>query len=219
LISFKIGDIFRKKKTFFVNSCERKACVYPDSGGGKQVQQKADKRREPVQSRTIEIHIYDLGDHQVNVEGQLRDRRMVPPRGSIDHPALIHHLIARLWVRGPDLTITAAEAEMKQVPRNSCPEILPGLQHLVGLRIITGYTQKVKELIGGVSGCSHLTNLILTMGPAAVQGYWAAYGRKPGARSLTNPAILRVIDSCHVWRKDGPLAQSLENRQRNGGTR
>jgi hypothetical protein len=85
--------------------------------GGKTVQQKADKRKEPVQSRAIEIQIYDLGDHQVQVEGQLRDQRMVPPRGSQDHPALIHHLIARLWVRGPDLTITAAQAEMKRVPR------------------------------------------------------------------------------------------------------
>jgi hypothetical protein len=186
--------------------------------GGKTVQQKADKRKEPVQSRAIEIQIYDLGDHQVQVEGQLRDQRMVPPRGSQDHPALIHHLIARLWVRGPDLTITAAQAEMKRVPRDSCPEILPGIQKLVGLRIITGYTQKVKDLIGGAKGCSHLTNLFLTMGPAAVQGYWAAYGRKPGARSLNNPAILRVIDSCHVWRKDGPLAQSLEASRGDGGS-
>jgi len=182
------------------------------------VGQETDKRKEPVQSRAIDIQIYDLGDHQVQVEGQLRDQRMVPPRGSKEHPALIHHLIARLWVRGPDLTITAAEAEMKRVPRDPCPEILPGLQKLVGLGIITGYTQKVKNLIGGAKGCSHLTNLFLTMGPAAVQGYMAAYGRKPGARSLSNPAILRVIDSCHVWRKDGPLAQSLEDGRRNGGS-
>jgi hypothetical protein len=186
---------------------------------GKTVEQKAGKPKEPVQSRTIEIQTFDLGDHQVQVEGQLRDRRMVPPWGNQDHPALIHHLIARLWVRGPDLTITAAEGEMKRVPRDLCPDILPGLQKLVGLRIITGYTQKVKDLIGGARGCSHLTNLFLTMGPAAVQGYWAAYGRKPGARSLNNPAILRVIDSCHVWRKEGPLAQSVEEGRRNGGSK
>ena len=182
------------------------------------MEQEVGKRKEPVQSRAIDIQIYDLGNHQVQVEGRLRDQRMVPPRGSNDHPALIHHLIARLWVRGPDLTITAAEAEMRRVPRDLCPEILPGLQKLVGLRIITGYTQKVKNLIGGAKGCSHLTNLFLTMGPAAVQGYMAAYGRKPGARSLNNPAILRVIDSCHLWRKDGPLAQSLEDGRRNGGS-
>ena len=54
-----------------------------------------------------------------------------------------------------------------------------------------------------------LTNLFLTLGPVAVQGYFAAYGRRPGARSLDNPSISRVIDSCHVWRKDGPYVKSL----------
>ena len=90
-----------------------------------------------------------------------------------------------------------------------CPEILPGMQKLVGLKIITGFTQRVKDLIGDVKGCSHLTNLFLTLGPVAVQGYWAAYGRRPGARSLENPAVSRVLDSCHVWRKDGPYVRSL----------
>ncbi|HYB20994.1 MAG TPA: hypothetical protein VEH09_08685, partial [Thermodesulfobacteriota bacterium] len=72
-------------------------------------------------------------------------------------------------------------------------------------------------LIGSVKGCSHLTNLFLTLGPASVQGYWAAYGRKPGARSLDNPAISRVIDSCHVWRKDGPYVQALIAAKEKGG--
>ena len=107
------------------------------------------------------------------------------------------------------MSISAVDAEMKRIPRQGCPEALPAVQKLAGLRIITGFTQKVKDLIGSVRGCSHLTNLFLTLGPAAVQGYWAAYGRKPGAMSLENPAVSRVIDSGHLWRKDGPYVQSL----------
>jgi hypothetical protein len=122
---------------------------------------------------------------------------------------LVHDLVARIRVQGPDLTIVAVEAKMPHIPREMCREILPDMQKLVGLRIITGYTQQVKNLIGDVKGCSHLTHLFLSLGPAAVQGYWAAYGRKPGARSLGNPAITRVIDSCRVWRRDGPLVASL----------
>jgi hypothetical protein len=98
---------------------------------------------------------------------------------------------------------------MLHIPRETCREALPDLQKLVGIKIISGYTQKVKDLIGNVKGCSHLTHLFITLGPAAVQGYWAAYGRQPGARSLANPAITRVVDSCHVWRRDGPLVRSL----------
>jgi len=167
--------------------------------------------RKLVHTRQIEIHTYDLGDHRVLVEGKLADTRtpQLPAGEPESEPALIHDLVARIWVQGPDLTISAVEAEMPRIPRQMCAEVLPGVQRLVGLRIITGFTQKVKDLIGDVKGCSHLTNLFLTLGPAAVQGYWAAYGRRTGARSLDNPAVSRVINSCHVWRRDGPYVQSL----------
>jgi len=174
-----------------------------------------DKNREEkgklVHTRKIEIHAYDLGEHRVLVEGKLADTR--PSQSSAGEPgkepALIHDLVARIWVQGPDLTISAVEAVMDQIPRDMCPEVLPGVQKLVGLKIVAGFTQKVKDLIGDVKGCSHLTNLFLTLGPVAVQGYWAAYGRRAGARSLGNPAFSRVLDSCHVWRRDGPYVRSV----------
>jgi hypothetical protein len=164
-----------------------------------------------VHTRKIEINTFDLGDHQVLIEGKLADTRTShSPSGEPEGgPVLVHHLTARLWVQGPDLTISAVEAEMPTIPREICPQALPPVQKLAGLKIITGFTQKVKDLIGDVKGCSHLTNLFLTLGPVAVQGYFAAYGRRPGARSLDNPSLSRVIDSCHVWRKDGPHVKSL----------
>ena len=167
--------------------------------------------RKLVHTRKVEINAYDLGENRVLVEGKLTDTR--PSQSSAREPgcelARIHDLTARIWVQGPDLTISAAEAEMGQIPREMCPEVLPSVQKLVGLRIITGFTQKVKDVIGDVKGCSHLTNLFLTLGPVAVQGYWAAYGRRAGARSLDNPAFSRVLDSCHVWRRDGSYARSV----------
>jgi hypothetical protein len=167
-------------------------------------------KKKLVHTRKIEINTFDLDDHRILVEGELEDTRRPPSaEESETGPFLVHHLIARIWVQGPDLTISAVDAKMKRIPRQECPEVLPAVQKLVGVKIITGFTQKVKDLIGNVRGCSHLTNLFLTLGPVAVQGYWAAYGRRPGARSLDNPAISRVINSCHVWRKDGPLVQSL----------
>lgn len=167
--------------------------------------------RKWAHTRQIEINTFDLGDHRILIEGKLRDTRdhHSPSEGAGKEPFLVHHLIARLWVQGPDLTITAVEAEMPTIPRKICPEALPVVQKLVGLRVISGFTQKVKDLIGDVKGCSHLTNLILTLGPVAVQGYFAAYGKKEGGRFLDNPAVSRVIDSCHVWRKDGPYVRSL----------
>ncbi len=172
----------------------------------------ANKRKEGrwVHSRNMEIQTLDLGDHRILVEGKLKDTRISqsPSGAPAQDPAVVHSLIARLWVQGPDLTITAAEAEMPTIPREMCPQALPAVQGLVGLRVITGFKQKVKNLIGDVKGCSHLTQLFLTLGPAAVQGYFAAYGRA-SANPLDHPALSRVIDSCHLWRKDGPYVKSL----------
>jgi hypothetical protein len=174
------------------------------------LEKNGEENRKWVHARKIEIYAYDLGENRVLVEGNLTDTRPSQSSGEPGHePARIHDLTARIWVQGPDLTISAAEAEMGQIPREMCPEVLPGVQKLVGLKIITGFTQKVKDVIGDVKGCSHLTNLFLTLGPVAVQGYWAAYGRRAGARALENPAFSRVLDSCHVWRRDGPYVRSL----------
>ncbi len=168
------------------------------------------EKGNPVHTRKIEINTYDLGDHRILIEGELEDTRNAPSSDNgPTEPFLVHHLFARMWVQGPDLTVSAVEAEMKKIPRQACPEALPDIRKLSGIKIITGFTQKVKDLIGGIRGCSHLTNLFLTLGPVAVQGYWAAYGRKPEARSPKNPAISRVINSCHVWREDGPFVKSL----------
>jgi hypothetical protein len=159
----------------------------------------------------MEIQTLDLGGHHILVEGKLRDTRISPspPQDPEQGFVVVHEMIARLWIQGPDLTIAAVEAEMPTIPREMCPQALLAVQKLVGLKVKTGFTQKVKDLIGDVRGCSHLTNLLLTLGPAAVQGYFAAYGRASAARPLDHPALSRVIDSCHVWRKDGPYVKSL----------
>ncbi len=171
--------------------------------------QSKERKGRLVQNRSIEINTYDLGNHQVRVEGKLADRRYPPkPAESEGEPKVIHDLVARIWVQGPDLTICKVEAEMPRIPMNMCPEVLPLAQKLVGLKIITGFSQKVKDLIGGAEGCSHLTHLFVNLGPLAVQGYFAAYGRAAG-KSLGPPALSRLVDSCYLWRKDGPLVRSL----------
>jgi hypothetical protein len=164
-----------------------------------------------VHTRKIEIRTYDLGNDLVRIEGKLTDIKNPSDAdgGMREGSALIHDLLARIWVQGPELVISRVEADMPHIPREVCSEVLPGVQKLVGLKIISGFTAKVKALIGGIRGCAHLTNLFLSLGPVAVQGYWAAYGDRKESRTLDNPVISRVINSCHVWRKDGPLLRSL----------
>jgi hypothetical protein len=167
--------------------------------------------KELVHSREISIRAFDLGDHSILVEGSLIDHRYRPwPDEASEMPKLVHHMMIRLKVKGPRMFIEQAEATMPHHPREECPVVLPWIKDLEGLSITQGFTMKVKKAIGGTRGCAHLTSLVTAMGPAAVQGYWSAYGVERERRSLDDEAARNIINTCYLWREDGPLVKGLQ---------
>ncbi|MBN1636094.1 MAG: DUF2889 domain-containing protein [Deltaproteobacteria bacterium] len=179
----------------------------------------ADLRRfknEPVHTRDIHITTYRIDDTRVMVEGVLTDNRKTETyhmtTGEMQPPGVVHDLIIRLLL-GADLKIEDIEIDMNHVPRTKCRETSQSLKPLVGHRIAPGFTQWVKETFGGPKGCTHLNALLLAMASASVQGFWAnRVGRKislgDAISQIKDPAYL--IDTCWLWRKDGPLAREFE---------
>ena len=167
--------------------------------------------KELVHNREISIRTYDLGDHCILIEGSLIDHRY-RSRHSGDQPMSkpVHDMVFRLKVRGPGMIIEEAEAGMTHHPREDCPVVLPWIRKLEGLKIAAGFTKKVKETIGDTKGCAHLTSLVMAMGPAAVQGYWAAYGVEREKMSLEDEAVKNIINTCYLWREDGPIIRRLQ---------
>ena len=165
---------------------------------------------ERVHTRNISVATYGCGTDHILVEGILKDDRLKSHyllSGEKRPPDTVHHMIVRILVDTRSLTITAVETEMPDTPHDTCIETRDSLNALVGLTIAPGFTSRVKKAVGGVKGCVHLTALLLTMAPAAVQGYWAHMARKPAADALSPRALEQyLIDTCRVWRRDGPLA-------------
>jgi hypothetical protein len=167
--------------------------------------------KELVHNREISIRTFDLGDHYILVEGSLIDHRYRPRDDEASEESkLVHHMVIRLKVKGPGMLIEQAEATMPHHPREECSVVLPWTRNLEGLRITQGFSMKVKKVIGGIKGCAHLTSLVTTMGPSAVQGYWAAYGVEKGRMSLHDQAVKNIINTCHLWREDGTLVKELQ---------
>jgi len=162
-----------------------------------------------VHTREISIQTSDLGDHSILVEGSLIDHRYRPERDKTEDSELVHHMVIRLKVKGPGMLIEEAEAAMPHHPREECPEVLPSIRNLEGLEIAPGYSMKVKRAIGGVKGCAHLTSLVIAMGESAVQGYWAAYEAERRRRGLREQTIKKFINTCHLWKEDGPIVRGL----------
>lgn len=167
--------------------------------------------KELVHNRELSIRTYDLGDHRILIEGRLIDHRYRSRQDSAkEEPRLVHDMIVRLKVRGPDMLIEEAEAEMPHHPIEDCTVVLPWIQNLEGMKIATGFTMKVKETIGETKGCAHITSLVVGMGPSAVQGYWAAYGVERERMSLNKEAVKKILNTCYLWREDGPLIRGFQ---------
>lgn len=168
---------------------------------------------EKVHSRTLEIFTYPMEDRGIIVAGELMEKRLQPyygVSGEIRAPHTVHHMIIRMLIEGLTFTITEIEVEMPGVPREDCLETAQFLNRLVGMNIASGFTLKARETVGGRQGCAHLLALLTAMAPAAVQGFWVHHTAKPMVNE-TSARLLEqyLVDTCWVWRREGPLATDL----------
>ncbi|HOD28851.1 MAG TPA: DUF2889 domain-containing protein [Syntrophales bacterium] len=168
---------------------------------------------EKVHSRTLEILTYPAGDRGILVTGELVEKRLRPyygVSGEIRSPHTVHHMIIRMLIEGLTFAITEIEVEMPGVPRDACLETAQCLNRLVGMNIAAGFTLKAREAVGGRRGCTHLLALLTAMAPAAVQGFWVHHAAQPMENDTSSRLMEQyLIDSCWVWRREGPMAQDL----------
>jgi hypothetical protein len=166
--------------------------------------------KELVHNREISIRTFDLGNYSILVKGSLIDRQLREwPNEVRKNHKIIHDMVIQIKVKGPEMLIEQAEATMPRHPREECLVVLPSIRNLEGLKITQGFSLKAKKAIGGTKGCAHLVSLITAMGPSAIQGYWAAYGVEAEKVTLRLQAVKNIINTCYLWREDGPLVKDL----------
>lgn len=170
-----------------------------------------------IHQRILDLSTYAVDDENIVVEGSLRDERFRPIydfSGQKREKGVIHHMIIRLLVGGLPLRILDAEAEMPHVPLPLCVTTRESVKKIVGLKIKSGFGEKVHKLIGGVKGCAHLTHLLTDMAQEALHGYWTHKMRKPEPPpgSLEEiEGLSYLLNSCSLWREDGPIMQEIKD--------
>jgi hypothetical protein len=170
----------------------------------------------PIHRREFEINSFSIDENSLIVEGWLRDERFIDGfhwNGKSRPKGIVHRLCVRIMVGGWPLKVLEAEAEMFDVPHAMCPSSLESVKKLKGLFILSGFSENVRKLIGGVEGCAHVSSLILAMGPAALHGYWTHKSQKPQplpSNAIEFPGIKNLIGSCKLWKEDGPFVTQLK---------
>jgi hypothetical protein len=162
--------------------------------------------RRELHHRTIDMHAFARNDGLFDVEARLIDRKpfdYLRPSSSKPVPAgqSLHDLWVRLTVDG-DFVVRSIEASSDVTPWTLCKEAEATLQVLVGERVARGWSSKVKERLRGAAGCTHLMEMLVTMGTTALQGI---RGSDP-KRRLTAES---KIDSCYAYGRQRSVVQML----------
>lgn len=112
----------------------------------------------------------------------------------------IHHMHLRLTI-DEEYNVVAARAAYDAAPYGaSCMAIDQAYGGLVGLNLLKGFRNRVKERFGRVAGCTHMTELSQVLPTAAVQ--MMANRRRETVNEGQRPFQL---DGCHALRTDGPV--------------
>ncbi|WP_250479252.1 MULTISPECIES: DUF2889 domain-containing protein [unclassified Caballeronia] len=161
--------------------------------------------RVPLHTRQITLQGFRRADGLYDIEGHLRDTKSYD-RDS--HGVIVkagdpvHEMMLRMTI-GVDFVIREAKAESIIVPYvGHCETIAPDYRKLEGMKLAPGFMREIRNLFGGLRGCTHLTELIGAVATAAFQ----TMSEEINASGTMRPFQL---DGCHALRTDGPLVKAF----------
>lgn len=158
--------------------------------------------RQLKHRRSINVQIYARGNGLWEVDAEIvdvktRDAKLAGGLRRAGDP--IHDMLLRIVVN-EQLDIVEAGSETRWMPYpGHCDDHDDAYANLVGLNLLKGFRQAVKERLGGVAGCTHITELTQVLPTAVIQAF-AGEVIDTREDSASRPF---QIDRCHALRSDG----------------
>jgi Protein of unknown function (DUF2889) len=159
--------------------------------------------RELKHRRSIDVQVYARADGLWEVDAELSDTKTRAtllaaqwrPAG-----APIHDMLLRIVVDA-HCNVVAAGSDTRAMPYpGHCDELGDAYSRLVGLNLLKGFRQAVKERLGGVHGCTHLTELAQVLPTAVVQAFAGDVLDIREVGDSAHPPF--QVDRCHALRAD-----------------
>ncbi|PHS73454.1 MAG: hypothetical protein COB22_01830 [Cycloclasticus sp.] len=164
--------------------------------------------RKHLHTRQITCEGYQREDGLWEVDARLTDIKTYHVenafRNGIEPGDPIHDMKIRITV-DEQLVVRDCIAVTDKSPFACCPDINPIFRKLIGQQIAAGWTMRVKKLVGGLQGCTHLTDLI---GPATTTIFqtMSRMTRKTNPDKSVKPFFL---NGCHAWDTNSKQVQQF----------
>ena len=174
--------------------------------------------RRKYHNRKIEAEGFYREDGMWDIEAHMTDIKpydfTTTDRGMVVSGDPVHDMWIRLTIDN-DFMIHEAVAVTDKSPYKMCPNITPNYGALVGLSIGPGFKRKAMVALGGVHGCTHLTELLGTIGTVAYQTAYASrekafedFGVEEPPKDPNQPKPRpRHLNSCHAFATDSEVVR------------
>ncbi len=172
--------------------------------------------RTLLHERATTFKGYRRADGLFEIEAVLKDTKANPwvstIHGMMPAEVPVHHMLIRAAL-DDTLEIKEIELGMPSTPYLECQGAIPGLQRLVGRRMSSGWRKAVDECLGGVTGCTHVRELLVNMGTAAFQTLAGEHFREAAAKGerpfadLDDPAKFSQANRCIAWDLEGTMVR------------
>ncbi len=170
-------------------------------------------RRITCEGFCREDGLWDIEGHITDVKSYAFDNAW---RGTIEPGTAIHEMWLRLTL-DDEMTVHDVEAATDNSPFEICSSVTGNFKRLIGLKIGAGWNRRVKEVLGGVEGCTHLVELLGPMATVAFQTLQSGTRRrdfllgKADAADGESPDNLppKILDTCRGWDRTGPVVKQF----------
>lgn len=164
-------------------------------------------RRVAVEVFTRDDGLWELDAHIT--DHKTRDFQLASGPRSAGDP--VHDMTLNL-VFNTQGEVLSAHARTDWMPYPGfCDQYGAVYERLVGLNFFKGFRAGVKERLGGVAGCTHLTEMTQVLPTAVVQAFAGVVISTQQAGDTAPPPAAETkpfqLDHCHALRSDAPAVK------------
>ena len=176
--------------------------------------------RQHLHTREVSCQGFERKDGLFDIEGRMTDIKTYDidnqdRGGQIKAGEAIHDMSIRLTI-DLDFKVHRVEAVIDYAPFKLCPVIADRLKQLEGLSIAPGWSRKLKQLFGGVQGCTHLSELLGPIATTAFQATGTARRQRAEQDGGQTSSANRLVNSCHALADHGEVVKQFWPEQYRG---